>query len=323
MPQVSVVVPAYNAERFLARTVESVRAQTFSSWELIVVDDGSSDATSAIARQSAAGDERITLHQQTNAGVAAARNAGLSVASANACAIMFLDADDVLDPAAVEILYTLLGAHPTAVGVHGQARFIASDGLSIRQGEAEAWGRDRHALVDGRIVDWPVHLPTTLGVFVLGNRVITPGCVLLRRQPVQSVGGFDQDPGATAAEDYGLWLRLACLGDFLFVDQTIVSYRIHDRNASNNLTRMDAARWHIQRKLANSPEITGEQRRHITLGLRYARLLGGKERLKWARQSMARGDIVAAGSQARRALVDFLQFCLDGRRSLPARHCWR
>jgi glycosyltransferase involved in cell wall biosynthesis len=311
MPEISVVIPAYNAERYLALTVESVCAQTLTSWELIIVNDGSSDRTMVIAEQFAARDERIRVRQQTNAGVAAARNAGLSAAHRSASSIMFLDADDILSPDALETLAAALQAQPSAVGAHGQVQFIASDGRSIRPGEAEAWGRQRRALVNGKIVDWPLGCPTTLSVLILLNRMRTPGCVLLRRELVELIGGFDPDPRLAIAEDYGLWLRLACRGDFAFVDQVVLSYRLHEQNSSGDLRKTDARVRYALRKLARAQDINEEQRQLIKHGSRYSRLLGSKNWFAWAKKSLAHGDIRRAANQGRHAFGELLHFYFD------------
>ncbi len=291
MPEISVVVPAYNAARYLAQTLESLCAQTLRSWELIVVDDGSSDDTMVIARQFALRDERISFRQQPNAGVAAARNAGLFAASPDAWAIMFLDADDVLEPNALAALSAALRAHPSAVGAHGQVRFIDDEGRPIRVGEAEAWGRERRALVDGKIVDWPPHLPTTLAVLILLNRMRTPGCVLLRRALVESLGGFDPD--------------------FVFLDQLVLAYRLHEQNASGNLRKTDVARWYVHRKLATGEDVTQEQRELLKQGLRYARLLGSRDWFSWSKDSLRKRRLFVAANQGRHALVELLHFYLD------------
>jgi glycosyltransferase involved in cell wall biosynthesis len=305
MPEISIVVPAYNAERYLATTLESVRVQTMANWELIVVNDGSTDATSRIAAQFAALDRRIRVLEQPNSGVAAARNTGLFSANADSWAIMFLDADDVLETDALALLSTALRAHPDAVGAHGQARFIDTSGEPIRPGEAEAWGRKRHALVNGRIVNWPVMRPTTLEVLVLLNRMRTPGSVLVSRELVASIGGFDTDPHVRIAEDYDLWLRLACRGDFVFIDRVVISYRVHEQNASGNLRRTDVARWYVHNKLAKSRDISPRQRHLVRQGLRFARLLGSRHWFTWSIRSLSRGQLLTAANQARHGLIEF------------------
>ena len=107
MPKVSVVVPAYNARKYLAECLESVCAQTFTGWDLIVVDDGSVDDTAAIVRPYCERDPRIRLHIQENGGVASARNRGLALADPQTEYFLFLDQDDFLHADALE---TPLGA---------------------------------------------------------------------------------------------------------------------------------------------------------------------------------------------------------------------
>ena len=92
MPGISVIVPAYNAEKYLKNCVESVRNQTFQDWELLIVDDGSKDRTREIAMECAAGDDRVRVLRKKNGGVSSARNLGLREAKGEY--IAFLDADD-------------------------------------------------------------------------------------------------------------------------------------------------------------------------------------------------------------------------------------
>lgn len=106
MPDISVIVPVYQAERYLKKCVESVKAQTFSNWELLLVDDGCTDASPAICDAFAAEDSRIrALHQEKNAGVSEARNRGLREATGTY--IAFLDSDDLFEPETLETLWTL------------------------------------------------------------------------------------------------------------------------------------------------------------------------------------------------------------------------
>ena len=103
MPSVSVIVPVYQAEEFLNACVASVTAQTFSDWELLLVDDGCTDASPALCDACAAADSRVrVIHKQQNAGVSEARNTGLR--EAQGTCIAFLDADDRLEPTALVLL---------------------------------------------------------------------------------------------------------------------------------------------------------------------------------------------------------------------------
>jgi len=107
--EISVVMPAYNAEKYLAESISSVLNQSFASWELIVVDDGSTDNTAEVVNGFLP-DQRITLIRQTNKGVSAARNAGIEAAKGNF--ITFLDADDVYMPGNLTIKYEAINADP-------------------------------------------------------------------------------------------------------------------------------------------------------------------------------------------------------------------
>ena len=106
MPCISVIVPVYQAEKLLPACVESVKKQTFSDWELLLVDDGCTDASPALCDRYAAEDPRIrALHQPKNAGVSEARNRGLREAAGEY--IAFLDADDAFEPQTLETMWRL------------------------------------------------------------------------------------------------------------------------------------------------------------------------------------------------------------------------
>ncbi|MGC4084560.1 MAG: glycosyltransferase [Vicinamibacterales bacterium] len=115
---VSIITPCYNAERFLAQTLQSARAQTVAPLEIIVIDDGSTDDSAAIA--AAAGDP-VRVLRQTNHGESVARNRG--VAEARGTHLLFLDADDLLAPRAVETLLNAVSHRPDAVALMGHSWF--------------------------------------------------------------------------------------------------------------------------------------------------------------------------------------------------------
>ena len=116
-PAISVVVPAFDRETTLPATLDSLLAQTYASWEAIVVDDGSVDGTAALAERYAARDSRFRVHRQANAGVSGARNRGIELARAPW--LFFLDADDWIVPTAFEALTEALVADPDADVAYG------------------------------------------------------------------------------------------------------------------------------------------------------------------------------------------------------------
>jgi glycosyltransferase involved in cell wall biosynthesis len=211
---VSVVVPARDAERFVGEAVDSVRRQTLTDWELVVVDNGSSDRTAEWATRS--GDPRIRVIREQGIGAGRARNAGLSVSSGDL--VLFLDADDRLRPRTLETLRAALRSRRDAVVAYTSYVKIDEDGL-VR-------GPDRPLEVSrspsGHVLE----------AILAGCFVKTPGAALVRRVAFDRVGAFD--PAIAVAEDWELWCRLATIGEFVHVRDrdTLVEYRLHSAAAT-------------------------------------------------------------------------------------------
>jgi peptidoglycan/xylan/chitin deacetylase (PgdA/CDA1 family) len=211
-PVVSVVVPARNAEGTLGRALESLAAQTLESFEAIVVENGSSDATLAVASAFAARDPRVQVETCAARGVSEARNFGLGLARGEW--LLFLDADDTLDPRALELLRD--AAHDVDAAVSGWAR-VAPDGTHF---DSHVWKEADRAFESLAVTcAFAIH------------------CCLVRRQLVVAVDGFDES--LTTCEDWDLWLRLARVGvRFRAVDQVLALYHAHPATASLDGRRM-------------------------------------------------------------------------------------
>jgi glycosyltransferase involved in cell wall biosynthesis len=187
-PLVSIITPFLDAERFFAEAIESVRAQTYDRWELVLVDDGSRDASRRIAEEYAARDpERIRVIEhpgRENRGSSAARNLGFTHARGEVIAL--LDADDVYLPGKLAHQVTLLEAHPEAGAVYGTTQYWYG-----WTGRAEDLARDR-ARRRGIAADSLVMPGTVLGR-ILRNEARTPcTCgVVMRRGAVVRAGGFE------------------------------------------------------------------------------------------------------------------------------------
>ena len=244
-PQISIVIPAFNAETYLRQTLDSVRAQTVADWELCIVNDGSADGTAEIAGQYAAGDPRICLVSQPNAGVSAARNLGAG--RIHAPLLIFLDADDVWEPDALATLRRTLDAHPKAPAAYGLARYIGKDGEPIEPGVCEGHQRFRLGLEHGRVIVWPAHRPTTFAVEAVIERVMTCGTVLMRRAAWTQAGEFDVC--LRMWEDWDFWLRLSRLGGLVFTDTLVLGYRRHDANVSEQRDLLESGEWRVREKL--------------------------------------------------------------------------
>ncbi len=303
--KVAIGIPAYNAENYLRPTLDSVRAQTYRNWELILVDDGSRDSTACIAEDYAARDPRIGLVRQPNGGLSAARNRAYREMPACAEAIIFLDSDDVWEPNALATLAAALEAAPMAVAAHGIADYIDGEGRPLNAGWFEDWCRDRRELVEGRLVCLLPEAPTTYAALAYRQCIATPGVVLIRRAALETVGPFD--PGAKASDDWDMWLRLSALGDLAFVNKTILGYRRHAGNMSDNRALMREGELYIRRKLLASPQLNAEQRRLAALGYRLSEQETCRFWLRHARESLTQREMAQAARRFCRAARHYAQ----------------
>jgi glycosyltransferase involved in cell wall biosynthesis len=204
---VSVIIPVYNGDRYIAQAVESVLSQTFNGYELIVVDDGSTDSTQAILQQYG---DCLRYCYQPNQGVAVARNHGIKLAQGNLVA--FLDADDFFLPHKLAAQSAVFAAQPSLGMLHSgwQRVDAAGDRLSV----VEPW----HKIPELTLEAW------------LRWKPVLPSAMMFRRTWLEQVGGFDSR--FPPAEDTELVLRLALRGcQATWLRQVTVCYRQHDQSA--------------------------------------------------------------------------------------------
>lgn len=223
---VSIVMPAYNVDRFVAEAIESVLAQTYERWQLVVVDDGSTDGTASIISRFV--DPRILVVRQTNGGLTAARNTGLGKAAGEW--ILFFDSDDLLQPDALDVLVRAsrpAGGERPAV-VYGDYLRIAEDGTLL--GRRDLMGRFR---IGSR--------PTgDLLPFFLHGFVQMIGTSLIRADILRQVGPLPR--GFEPMEDWVYFTRFALLGPFRSIDRVVMRYRM--RHTSLSMTAgLDISRY--------------------------------------------------------------------------------
>lgn len=211
-PRVSIVMPVYNGERFIAEAVASALAGTFTDFELLVVDDGSTDASIANARRAAAGDARLRVLSIPHGGVAAARNAALDAAGGEF--IANLDADDVMFPDRLQRQVAFLDAHRdhVAVGVRLVITDVAGRPMRI-QGRAFSHEEIDEELLAGN-----------------GGAISSAGA-MFRRAAAREIGGYAPHLRSTG-EDHDLWLRLAEVGRLANLPDVLMRYRVHETNVS-------------------------------------------------------------------------------------------
>ena len=202
-PDVSVVIPAYNTSQYIAATVRSVLAQTYTSYEVIVVNDGSPD-TPALERELAPFLDRIVYLVQENGGIAMARNAALRVARGRYVAL--LDSDDAWEPNYLAVQVAALEANPRLAVVYPNALFV---------GDHPHAGRTYMDLC-------PSSGPVTFQA-LLRQRCQVFISALIRRTAIERVGGFD--PELRSVEDFDLWLRLVAAGERIgYHDRVLVRF---------------------------------------------------------------------------------------------------
>lgn len=196
-PRVSVVIPTYNGERTVHTAVASVYAQTLADWELIVVDDGSTDRTASVTTQCAR-DERLRLVQKPNGGLSSARNYGLEHARGEFVA--FLDCDDALMPNYLEALLARLRQAPAAGFAYTDAWVFDDRTRRVRSVTAM------------EMAGPPTPPPSDPNVFLIDHleRNFVFVATTVRRELFNVVGGFRED--LTSLEDYEMWLRLSANG---------------------------------------------------------------------------------------------------------------
>ncbi len=213
MPLVSVVMPVFNGERFLAEAIESILAQTFTDFEFIIVDDGSKDRSVEIAAAYAEHDNRIrAVKLERNLGIADARNHAIALSSSDFIAMM--DCDDVCMPRRLEMQVDYLRDNPS-IGVLGAGALAVNEELTpLFQFDLPA----QHALI-------------VLNVFI-ASFFIQP-TIMMRRELLLSVAGYE--PSRRTADDVELWTRLMWRTRFANLPEKLLLYRRHD--SQDHLTR--------------------------------------------------------------------------------------
>jgi glycosyltransferase involved in cell wall biosynthesis len=241
-PLVSVVIPTYNGEQYIGETIGSVLGQTFESWELVVYDDGSTDATVEVAREKVGLDPRVTVIAGSNGGVAQARNAGFALTDQRTSYVIFLDHDDVWNPEMLQTLVGVLDVSPEYVAAHAIATCIDENGQQPVGDDLEEYMSHRAGFRDGRLRPIEPTEPTTFADFVYSNWIVTPGTLLVRRAIATSVGGFDRD--VTPADDWDMAVRVSRLGDVGYVGRPLLRWRRH--SGAQSYASPDYGRAHLR-----------------------------------------------------------------------------
>jgi glycosyltransferase involved in cell wall biosynthesis len=269
-PSVSAVIPVHNGQRYLADAIASVLAQTREVLECIVIDDGSSDGTAAIA---ASFGDRVRYVRQARAGVSVTRNRGAELATGELVA--FLDHDDTWDPRKLELQVDELERRRAAL-VLCAVNVINTEGRQLRVQRLRA----RRDLLIGMLT------------FDGTSTVSCSSTGVFRRATFLERGGFD--PGLSMSADWDLLVRSLLTGAVAYVDEPLVSYRVHGANMSRDIGLMERD---MRRAFGNRfadpalPEAYRRRRRQAYAGL--YRMLAGSYRDAGRWRDMARTAVRA------------------------------
>ncbi len=244
MPLVSVIIPAYNAEKTIRETIESVLNQTLQDFEIIVINDGSQDATLEIV--SSIQDSRLQVFSYPNAKQAASRNRGFAHSSGEY--IAFLDADDLWIPTKLEAQLKALQDNPEAAVAYSWSHCIDEKGKFLREASHSTTSGDVYAKL------------------LLCDFLDNGSNPLIRREALIEVGGFDES--LPPAEDWDMWIRLAASYHFVAVPYPHILYRQSPNSCSANLLRMaSACERVIELAFERAPDSLQHLKRHSLANL--------------------------------------------------------
>lgn len=219
MPLISCILPVYNGEKYLKAAILSVLSQTLREFELIVVDDGSTDETPALLAEMVATDSRIVVVRQANAGIVGALNAGLRIAQGRYVARM--DADDICLPDRFEYQASHLDRHPECVLVGGYAETFSNERSPLGLSTCGWRGR------------------TDLTCFPPKIAVSVHPLIMMRAKTLRTMGGYRE--GYPFAEDYDLFIRASRFGEIQNPPKIVLRYRVHAGSIS--VQRTETQEW--------------------------------------------------------------------------------
>ncbi|MDX6443614.1 MAG: hypothetical protein QOH71_688 [Blastocatellia bacterium] len=240
---VSVIIPAYNGERFIAQSLQSVLNQTIKDLEIVIVDDGSTDTTAEIVREFQRADSRIRYIAQANLGQAAARNTGAAAAAGDL--IAFLDQDDLWLDHKLEV----------------QIRALKESGADVVFSNGHIFG---HEPSDDNMSFPVVHgkfSGTEMFPLLFNQNQIPLATALVRADAFAAAGRLDENPLYQNADDYDFWLRLAGGGRmFVGLPEKLIRYRIHSGQASTDAVKMLKAELAVLRKHEHNSLLNGVEK---------------------------------------------------------------
>ncbi len=292
MPFVSVVMPCFNSGPYVAEAIRNVAGQTLRDWELVVVDDGSTDESPDVMADWASREPRVRVVRQANGGVASARNAGYRAADKSSSYLLFLDADDCLEPEMLTVMTGYLDARPD-VGM-AYCRHVLIDAAGATIADPPAW-TPRYAPAPWGVRTLPADEPDTPFVSVLCLAGIVPSLAVFRRAAYERTNGWDESFGQVY-EDTNLFLEIALNDAIHYVDKPLLRHRRHPEQSTAEQDRFRLQERKLEARWRNTSGLSASQRDAVRSAWRFRdRRLIPLQAVWAAGRNARRGRLVAAG----------------------------
>lgn len=276
-PTVSVLLPVYNASPYVAEAIESVKRQTFDDFELLIVDDGSTDHSAEVIRRSITGDPRVQFWQQTNRGMPRTLNEMLEKARGRLVAR--IDADDFAMPTRLARQVQWLDGHPEVSVLGTAVTDVDEDG--------DPYGVTVHPTEHDQIVRQMLR----------GGGGIAHPSTMIRTEPMRAANGFALD--VPVAEDQDLWLRMAMSGKLANLTDPLTRYRVHAQNMSfQRMTECASALAEVLRRAHASRDIPYQPPNRVVEAVS-----AWDRRRMWAWTALAQSHLPTASKHASRLVL--------------------
>jgi glycosyltransferase involved in cell wall biosynthesis len=313
-PLISIIIPTYNRAKYVTRAIAAIQSQAFTEWELIIVDDGSSDGTAEVLPAIAAGDGRVQYIRQANAGVSVARNTGIAAMHSDSRYIMFHDDDDWLTEDALERLNALAAAFPDAPAVTGLPLHCDDNGFSAETLET-CYGAKRIAVGwNGFATKMAFDAPESFASMAVWCGIATPALALIRRDAFAKTCGFVTR--CQPSEDWLLWLDLTRQGNIPRTGSITLNKRVHAGAITQNGKAMSAGEPAVRREVLMLSGVTAQQRLILLQGY----FLTGLANASWAFDDFRNRKVVSGFKQILRLfkrLIRVSSFCAMAFRIQP------
>lgn len=259
MAKVSIVTPCYNAEKFIGKAIESLIAQTFTDWEYVVVDDGSTDKSKEIVADYLTIEPRMRLIKQSNSGTCITRNNGFKACSLESQYLLFFDADDCLEPQMLEVMVKYLDQHPHVGAAYCDFSNIEEDGKLINTVYCPRFVPSFFG-----VKTLPYDTPETpLAAIVAGLGGGLDGRCVFRRCIYEKTSGWDENLGRNGGHILDLLLQVALVSEVHFVAEKLHQYRLHSINQLHRTVNFKTQAQKITNKWKDGKWLTQEQKAKV------------------------------------------------------------